>query len=392
MMPQLSGSVGRSPASNFPSDVTLVQAFLLAYLESIRSQSIGVAAAWVPGVYDDTLGDMIAFFQRKRTLPVADGRVDKNGRTWREMLRVAGGLNIPDWIDPPQPPGPSFTDLDTFRFQQTMPTAPGSFTIPSIAPASVMPYLFRPVPKSAALVESAAGGTITQLLLKIEKNGAIFWVGACVPDGTTDFSRVYIYFHPDTIGTSDDAAYPTFTGRWPTVQRYVPGQGLQMAAMKPMTLIVPFMTNMSRSNNARTNLFADRGADTIDDIMKAIQISLGRPVAAGSVQQIGVASYSSGVNHLARFAENVGETGLIREQIDFDSAFMVVQHRKAPVLSSAVNWMVTQVPPPSGQSSGSGWLQLSGTAFRKVNTMRNDTHGQIGTMMFQSMMMISVIS
>jgi hypothetical protein len=227
-------------------------------------------------------------------------------------------------------------------------------------------------------------------MFKIEKNGATFGVGACVPAGTTDFSRAYIFFHPDTISSTDDAGYPAFTGRWPGVrQRYVLPEGLQMAAIKTMPLIVPFMTNASRANNARTNLFADRGVETIDDILAAIQISIGQTGNFGSVRQIGVASFSSGVDHLARFAQKLGASGLIREQIDFDSAFMIVAHKNAPNLPGAVNWMVSQSPPPF--AGRPGWLHVPQTAFRNVNTFRGDTHSQIGFMMFQTMMMLSVV-
>jgi hypothetical protein len=291
---------------------------------------------------------------------------------------------------PPKPEAPGFTDLKVLRFQQTLPAVPGGFSYPAIEPASVMPFLFTPVAKHAALLEGSANGTIFEFLFKIEKNGAIFWVGACVPAGTTDFSRAYIFFHPDTMSASDGARYPAFTGRWQTVQqRYVAPLGLQMAAVKAMPLIVPFMTNASRLNGALNNLFADRGAETLDDIISAIQISLGQTSAQGSVRQIGVSSYSSGVDHLFRFAEKLGATGLIREQIDFDSAFMTVAHKSAPVLPGAVNWMVTQSAPPGGKRLG--WLHLPAAAFRNVPTMRGDVHRQIGLMMFKAMMTLSVV-
>lgn len=392
MAVELSGSVGRSPADNREPDVILVQAFLTAYLGSVGSGAIGVAAVWQPGIYDDSLGDMIALFQRKRHLPRADGRVDKGGRTWREMVGIAGKLTIPEWINPPGPPIPETFDLNVGSFKQTiLPVVSRSLAIPSIAPGSVGPYMFQRVPPTAALVEAPAIGTITELLFRIEKNGVVFWVGAAVPEGTSDFTRAYIFFHPDTIGSSDDAAYPTFTGRWPTVQRYVAEMGLQMAAAKKgMVVIVPFMTWKSKSNSAQTNLFADRGVDTINDIMTAVQMSLGQMLYFQSIEQIGVASFSSGVNHMARFAASIGSTGLIREQIDFDSAFMVSKHMQAPVLESAVNWMVTQSPPP--RAGRPGWVQVSSHAFRNVPTMRNDTHSQIGNMMFQSMMVFSAIA
>jgi hypothetical protein len=162
-----------------------------------------------------------------------------------------------------------------------------------------------------------------------------------------------------------------------------------MAALKTMPLIVPFMTHASRTNDPRTNLFADRGVETLEDILAAIQISLGQTGTFASLRQIGVASFSSGVDHLARFAQKLGASGLIREQIDFDSAFMIVAHKNAPKLPGVVNWMVSQSPPPAAGLSG--WLHVPQSAFRNVNTMRGDTHSQIGFMMFQTMMMLSVV-
>jgi hypothetical protein len=328
------------------------------------------------------------FWVRRGEFRVADGVVDPIGNTLRKLDALTGGV-APTPPPPPKPSEPDFTDLKVLRFKQTLPPEPAGFGIPAIAPASVMPFLFTPVPKRAALVEGNATGTISELLFKIEKNGAVFWVGACVPAGTQDFSRAYIFFHPDTISAADDSGYPNFTGRWPNVRRYVVPLGLQMAATKPMTLLVPFMTNASRSNGSLTNLFADRGSETLDDILTAIQITLGRTGSFGSVQQVGVSSFSSGSNHLFRFAEKLGGSGLIREQIDFDSAYMKVAHKNAPNLPGVVNWMVTQSPPPWDRRLG--WLYLPVDAWRNVSTMRGDTHAQIGFMMFQTMMVLSAL-
>jgi hypothetical protein len=325
------------------------------------------------------------FWLRRGEFRVADGVVDPLGHTLRKLDALAGGV-----APTPTPSAPGFTGLKVLRFQQTLPGGIAGYTIPSIVPASVIPFR-TPLAKKAALVEGAAGGSVFEFLFKIEKSGSIFWVGACVPAGTADFSRVYIFLHTDTISASDDAGYAAFTGRWPTVrQRYVLPEGLQMAAVKAMPLIVPFMTNASHTNTSHTDLFADRGAETLNDIVSAIQISLGQTGAQGSVQRVGVASFSSGVNHLFRFAQNLGTTGLIREQIDFDSAYMIVAHKKAPSLPGAVNWMVSQSPPPYGKHPH--WLHLPVSAFRNVHTMRGDTHSQIGFMMFQTMMVLSVLA
>lgn len=395
-MTKLSGPVGVRNGVAQVANAPVDQGKIIGLLWSIEPANGGIKgvspapAAGPPKGCSPELAAAIAAFQtfwvKRGELRIADGVVDPLGHTLRKLDALAGGV-----APAPPAPTPGFTDLKVLRFQQTLPAASGGFTIPAIVPASVMPFLFQPVARNAMLFEGVAAGTVTELLFKIEKNGAIFWVGACVPVGTVDFSRAYIFFHPDTVSSSDDAGYPAFTGRWPTVrQRYVLPEGLQMASMKAMPLIVPFMTNASRTNGDRTNLFADRGVETLDDILSAIQISLGQTGVRGSVQQVGVASFSSGVNHLFRFAEKLGASGLIREQIDLDSAFMVVSHKSAPNLAGVKNWMVTQSPPPV--AGRAGWLHLPQGAFRNVNTMRGDTHSQIGFMMFQTMMMLSVMS
>ena len=399
-MTTLSGPVGVrngvTQVLNTPADqIKIIR--LLWSIDPGNAGMNGVSKPPSPGPLKRCAPDLAAaiaafqtFWVQLGQLPTADGVVDRSGQTLRKLDALAGAAPGPaPQPPPPPPPAPGFIDLNILRFQQTLPGLPGRFSIPAIVPASVMPFLFKPRPKGSLLVEGAAVGTISEFLFKIEKNGAIFWVGACVPEGTSDFSRAYIYFHPDTIGASDDAAYPSFGGRWPTVKRYLPGTGLQMAAMKKMPVIVPFMTNASRANTARTNIFADRGVETLNDIMSAIKISFGETDFTASVGQVGVASFSSGIDHLFRFADKLGGTGIIREQIDFDSAFMISAHKNAPVLQGCVNWMVTQSPP--GSRSPIGWLHLPAEAFQKVNNLRNDTHSQIGVMMFQTMMMLSVM-
>ncbi len=363
----------------------------------------GLSTAPAPGrdkVCEPRLAGAILAFQsfwvQRSVLPMADGVVDKAGQTLRKLDSLAARPPPKPAPKPgPQPvppqPLPGFTDLKVLRFIQTMPDLAGSFEIQSIEPASVMPYLFRPLPKGAALQKGKARGTIFEFLFKIEKNGVIFWVGASVPLGTVDFSRVYIFFHPDTMTQRDDVSYANFGGRWPTVKRYVPMLGLQMAQAKslPMPVLVPFMTNASRKNAATSNLFADRGVETLNDIVTAIRMTMGLTGQRPPLQHVGVASYSSGVNHMFTFAQNLGPSGLIREQIDFDGAFIIDAHKSAANIFGAVNWMVTQTPPPGGPRPG--WLHVDSVAFRNVTGTFLDTHGKIGNMMFQAMMVLSAI-
>ena len=395
MTPSLTGSVGTEPADNNGIDVTLIQVFLTAWLLSIKSQQIGILATWRPGIYDDTLGQMITFFQRRRTLPVADGRVDRNGRTWREMLVVVKtltGFDLPGWVDPPapKPAKPRFTDLKVLRFQQILPkTGASKIERPSIEPASFIPYLFRPVPPTAALVQGKSDGEMHEFRFKIEKGGAVFWVGAAVPKGTTDFSRMYVFFHPDTMG-GETPNYAEFVGqRWSDATRYVQQMGSQMAMIKKIPVVVPFMTSDSAANTAKTNLFGDHGQETLNDLAAAMQISVGNTGAFPKVKDVGVASFSSGVHHLVRFAKKLGPSGLIREQIDFDGPFDKRPHDAPSTLQNCTNWTVTQEPAPFGKRSG--WIYLPPkTAFTSVRE-QNTIHGKIGHLTFRSLMTVSAM-
>src|SRR4051812_35281808 len=226
-MTELSGPVGLrngvTQVASAPND----QGKIIRLLWSIEPANGGMNGASAPPAAGAArrcapalaaaIGAFQALWVSRGEFRVADGVVDPRGTTLRKLDALAGGI-----APTPPAPTPGFTDLKVLRFQQTLPVQSGGFTIPSIAPASAMPFLFAPLAKGATLVEAVAGGTVFDFLFKIEKNGAIFWVGACVPAGTADFSRAYIFFHPDTISSTDDAGYPGFTGRWPTVrQRYV---------------------------------------------------------------------------------------------------------------------------------------------------------------------------
>jgi hypothetical protein len=394
-MTTLSGPVGLRDGVTQVTNTPVDQGKIIGLLWRIDAANAGmkdVSSAPSAGPLRQCDPDLAAaiqafqdFWVQRGELGVADGVVDPAGRTLRKLDALAGGVA-------PTPPTPEagFTDLKVLSFKQTMAGAPADLTYPAIEPGSATPFLFSPpIVKNAALVEGSAGGNICEFLFKIRKNDAVFWVGACVSANTADFSRTHIFFHPDTISASDDADYPAFAGRWPHVQRYVAALGLQMASVRTVPLVVPFMTNASHTNDATTNLFADRGAETLNDILAAIQLSLGQTGALPSVQQVGVSSFSSGVNHLFRFAEKLGPIGIISEQIDLDSAFMTIPHKNAPPLPGVVNWMVTQIPPP--WSGRPGWLYLPPDAFRNVNTLRGDVHTQIGFLMFKTMMTLSVV-
>jgi hypothetical protein len=321
-----------------------------------------------------------------------------------------------------------FTQLKVLSYRQQLSVFPGIFTFLAVQPSSVGPFLVSPLRPGAKLFAGVATGAMIKLRLEIQKDGETFWVGAAVPEGTTDFSRCYIYFYPDTL--PNDNGYKTFTGWTGLEKNYLESIGAQMAAAKKMTLILPYTTNASRTNDAKHNLFASQGVETLNDIMTAIQtevshdpiaMAVGEAVKAqqGSLKAIGVASFSSGVNHLNRFVDKVGSSGLIREIIDFDAQHIRLGNRPlkhgthirltTPVVSGAVNWWVTQNPHPLEAIKGSvpvsgtaqnpltrprGWIYIPAEAFNQVmadRTVGDETHDKIGRMMFWTMMLLSTL-
>ncbi len=135
------------------------------------------------------------------------------------------------------------------KIEQTLLEVFVSETKSSVHPGSVAAFSNPATARNSKLLPGSATATAAELRFRIEKNGAVFWVGACVPQGTTDFSRAYIFFHPDVMSVKDSASYVAFGAPWPNVSRYVLGQGIQLAAVRKMVLLVPFMTNVKQPPN-----------------------------------------------------------------------------------------------------------------------------------------------
>lgn len=271
----------------------------------------------------------------------------------------------------------------------------------SVVPSSVLPFKLSPVPKGSKLGIGKASASVHELLFRMNKDGTTYWIGACVPENTVDFSRVYIFFHPDTMTKEDDSTYAAFAGRWPSVQRYTLIQGVQLAEIRKMVLLVPFMTAASRSNQSTTNMFAVRGLDTLNMLMDGCQTAIGLTPKGTKVSNVGVASFSSGIEHLVRFAISVGGSGIISEQIDLDSAFITKQaHSNAPRIKGAKNVQVTQMSPfdprvKGARTAAHKWLQLGANAWPVTSegppirggVVQGFTlHNNIGNFMFRAMM------
>jgi hypothetical protein len=235
--------------------------------------------------------------------------------------------------------------------------------------------------------------TIHELLLKVTKDSSVFWVGVAVPFGTTDFTKIQVFFHPTVVqaGTvhARDADYSAFTGGWSgSLQRYIALQGGQLAASRRLPMLVPFTTMAALSGGAH-NMFTVDPVATLSHITAAIQaafIPIGLPPP--QLTAVGVASFSSGISAMRMFINAMKPSGLVREVIDFDSPFIIGEPAALTLSPGAVSICYTQVrhpnPPP-------GYKFIPPSSFANLRSYNRVPHSCIGWMMYHTAMITSVI-
>ncbi len=261
---------------------------------------------------------------------------------------------------------------------------------------AVVPQLVMTPAESLRLVQIPATAEIHEFLFEVKKGASVFWVGAAVPKGTTDFTKAQVYFHPTVVQAgvvhAADADYRDFKGGWSgSIQRYVAMQGAQFAAAnKRYPMLFPF-TTMAALGDAGKNMFGDRPVATLNNVMDAIQGQMpGAPGGLSALSAIGVASFSSGIGALRSFLGNMWSSGLIKEVIDFDSPFITAEKKElTPSPPGAVPKCFTQhklAHPPTG------WVTVTENNFKGVTEFRNKgLHAQIGWLMYHQAMITSVI-
>lgn len=261
---------------------------------------------------------------------------------------------------------------------------------------SVERQVISPLRAGSLLQEIRQTGSIREFLFEMTKDGHIYWIGAAVPAGTTDFSKVQVFFHPTVVQNghviAEDGDYRTFVGGWSgSLQRYVEMQGCQLSGARQTTLIVPFMTKASWGGKAPAYMFATTPLDTLNAIMTAVRDAVtpagGAPI---HVAKIGVSSFSSGIGAMRLFIGSYGWSGLIAETTDFDGPFITAEPKVITRAPGAVGRVFSQVAPPHQQL---GWVTMPEASFRNIVSYREKkTHAQIGWMMFYTASMGSVIA
>ncbi|MDH4085243.1 MAG: hypothetical protein OEV99_14205 [Nitrospira sp.] len=259
----------------------------------------------------------------------------------------------------------------------------------------VTQMVISPVSAGGFFQEIEQIGTMNEFLFEMRKDGAIYWIGAAVPQGTPDFSKVQVFFHPTVVQAgvvhAAEGDYPGFGGGWSgSLQRYVAMQGGQLAGARQTPLIVPFMTMAAFTGLAPAYMFGTRPIETLNAIMTAVRDEA-MPGADDlvDVTQIGVSSFSSGIGAMRLFIKTFGSSGLITETTDFDGAFIVTEPKIITRSPGAVGRVFSQVPPPTPEV---GWVTMPTASFRDINTFRaQGPHAQIGWMTFFMASLSSVI-
>lgn len=388
-MTQISGPVGIRNGTQQVTNAAEDQRKIIGLLWAVDAKDGGKSGVWpqppAPGaarqcapLLAEAILDFQKVMQSRGQLRKADGVIDPGGQTLRRLDALAASQLV----------GPGGIDPSLIWFRQTNPAD-------RTAAHEVTQMVLSPLMLGGMFQEVSQTGSIHEFLFEMRKDGAVYWVGAAVPKGTTDFSRVQVFFHPTVIQNgvvhAADSDYPEFRGGWSgSLQRYVAMQGGQLAGARLTPLIVPFMTTAASSGKAPAYMFATRPVETLNAIMTAVRDELVQGLAEPvRVAQIGVSSFSSGIGAMRLFIRHFGG-GLIVETTDFDSPFIRAEPKiitRAP--GAAVGRVFAQVPPAHPQI---GWLTMSPPSLRNVRTFQKEgPHAQIGWMGFFMAAMSSVI-
>ncbi|PZU85554.1 MAG: hypothetical protein DI527_21115 [Chelatococcus sp.] len=311
MAVELSGAVGRGSAGNAPRDVGLVQAFFTAYLAHIRDPQLAIAAGWTAMVYDPSLGDIIAWFQTRRRLPVVDGRIDRGGRTWREILtviRTTPQLVIPGWVDPQPGPTQDFvkrTDRSS-GFQDT---------------AQSLPQLLFPSRLSTHWEMewgAATDAPVDFWYYECPSSARCQFIGVAAPANLVDADALLIFFHHpihQEPGKYDSRQSYLDWG----IGDYMIGrmQVMRQLALsgKRVAVVVPAPVQGGRTEFTSDESFVRRALARIDSDMLGIETD--------DFPDLILAGYSGGLKDLDDFYNNMPTLrSKVRAVIDFDGALV----------------------------------------------------------------------
>ncbi|BCW88443.1 hypothetical protein sos41_15820 [Alphaproteobacteria bacterium SO-S41] len=391
---------GTTPVASSARDQAKIAA-LLNRIGSADGGQNGAGAPVQPGADRKCplrLATAIKAFQLRWLAPKgdirqADGVVDPAGKTLTKLDALAGPGATPI--------GPGGTDPDMINgmtITQMNRSARGQMRESMSGPALL------PVFPKMPLVIFTARTMLFPLLFKIEKDGHIYWVGVAAPPLTTNFTKAQIYFHPNPNQPGGPVAreqdYPTFAGGWQDrLYRYLPSIGLQLAAIRPMLLIVPFMPSPAYHANSAFNVFATRPVETLNAIVTATHREMAKhlpivpPARPHQIAELGVTSFSSGLGFMKMFTAQLAGTNLIRETLDLDSKWIIPERTKPwfRTTGARARWISQWAPGKDNPPAPAGYTHIAAERLAPIGEPSEKAHAKLGFLTYHWMMLDSVV-
>ncbi len=297
----ISKAVGRG-GQNLAPDVAKIAAALVA----VGAERGGIFA---PPLSIDGLAQAIKLFQDFHKLPARDGRVDPGGGTLKKINAVL----FPGLVPPPPTP----------------PQGTGRLKVIDAVAHSLATAVNRSVntPVEASLVKDllfdwtvvTGGGRITYF--ELDEAVVPRWFGVLVPNGTTRFNNVHIFFHPTPAQAGfDDRQYhnlDAFKAIWHFLTDEMAAQFC--AAATGRVLVMPLMTNGAAGTSG---IFPQRWESLVAKMLGMLSSgNLTDSAAPIGIDNAVVSSFSAGIAYSHAFISRGKLGSKLRGIIDFDGAF-----------------------------------------------------------------------
>ncbi len=248
-----------------------------------------------PPLTTEALGEAVAQFQAVQgLLPHPDGRVDPGGAS----LRRLNAILFPDEVG-----------VRPLADQTGLATSVSS-TVWAPDPESLASeYAFR-------WTSVAGAGQIHYF--QLDEAVVPRWFGVLVPDGTVEFDRVHLFFHPTPAQAGhQDAVYPTL-GSFRDIWHYLTDSMAAQfcAARTGRIMIMPLMT---QSAAVDCGTFPQRWPEVCGCILGRLAAGVDEGARFQRVSSVVVSSFSSGIAYSHAFRTRAVLGDRLAGIIDFDS-------------------------------------------------------------------------
>jgi len=305
----LDDSVGDG-GTNLPPDVARIAGALVA-IGQLPNGVRDLGGVALPPASLPELGRAIRTFQTKQVLPVRDGKVDRSGGTLRRINLL---LNRGAGPQPGPQPGPTRTG--------ELRAMPADASLRGTVDMNTWTPEFGSLTRDLVFSWTGVAGKGRLFYFEIDDLVVPRWYGVLVPEGTTAFDRVHLFFHPlPGQAGHDDRTYHTRGSTWQGIFRYLTGDRAAMgaqfcAAATGRVLIMPLMTGGSADS---CGILPSRWRTLFAQMLgRAKAGDASAPAPEVPVRDVIVSSFSNGIKFFHTFRSRAGLGEQLSGVIDFD--------------------------------------------------------------------------